>query len=362
MQVKPQPMEHDGQTFASVKEFAYHYGLNYQKVLYYRKRGKSPGEIIDACRFSNASKSSEAPKASSKRFMFEYDGVKYNSLNEAANALGFSPNQIYEIRKRKNLSPAAAIAYAVEKRKKEGKGPAWAAKKCVIDGKEYESQEAAARAYHVPIITVYSRMERDGISFEEALAGGRRASIYRPPVVSLLPNLRLMPITGALNQAVLEDISNSLVYYNCTVSHVRDIVSWMPALLVDGHTYLYFNGDAKGLEIVSELPFSIDDNALNLLNGAYVAVKLFKNPTGALFLFSFQQAKEEGQDIKSLLNAYFSFAAIREGLMRKFGEQDGVSTVQALPILTLGESGNGQQKKIAEDIPAGGHGNSDEMV
>lgn len=68
MQIKPQAIEHDGQTFASVKELAYHYGLNYQKVLYYRNRGKNPGEIIEACRFSNASKTSAHPKASSKRY------------------------------------------------------------------------------------------------------------------------------------------------------------------------------------------------------------------------------------------------------------------------------------------------------
>ena len=54
--VKPEPVEYDGRTFASIKEFVNFYGLNYSKVQYFRKLGKTPEEIVRECQFSTASK------------------------------------------------------------------------------------------------------------------------------------------------------------------------------------------------------------------------------------------------------------------------------------------------------------------
>lgn len=320
--INPQPITCEGHEFGSIKEFANHYGLNYAKVQHYRKLGKSPEEIVRECQFSAASKHSllGEPKDSGNRILCEYDGVKYSSLYEAATALGLSPSQVYDFRKRHHLSPSAAIEMAME-RQKGGKRTSAVAKKCIVNGVEYESREAAIKAYRIPRITVYSRMEREHISFEEALVRGHRESIYCPPTASLFPSLRLVPSKAPLQQPILEEMDASLWYYNIPVQHLRDMLTFLPVLFADNNTYLFFSHEARGLEIVSVLPFSLDLETINTLNAAYACSKLSYNATtGQLLLSGFQMAKETGQDIKPLLFAYFSVASILEQLMRRFGE------------------------------------------
>lgn len=330
---KPLSITCGGKEFSSIKEFANYYGLNYSKVQYYRKRGKTPEDIIESCKFSSASKSTALPKDSPKRFSCEYDGVQYASLYEAANALGLNPAQVYELRKRNNLSPSAAIEMAVERRTAKGKGASKRAQPCVIDGVEYESREAAILAYKLPRVTVYSRMEREGISFEEALSRGRKASVYCPPAMSLFPSLRLAQ-TSALNQPILEELSTSLDYYRRKVSAMRDMISLLPVLVVEEDIYLFFNHEAHGLEIVSTLPIQVDMETLNAINGAYANTKIFHNTiTGQITLSSFQAAKEEGQEIRPLLYAFFSYDAIRERLIRNFSASQADIAVPALAAM-----------------------------
>ena len=113
----------------------------------------------------------------------------------------------------------------------------------------------------------------------------------------------------------------SLRYYNIPVQHLRDMLTFLPVLFADNNTYLFFSHEARGLEIVSVLPFSLDLETINTLNAAYACSKLSYNATtGRLLLSGFQMAKETGQDIKPLLFAYFSVASILEQLMRRFGE------------------------------------------
>lgn len=314
------PVTCNGQEFSSFKEFTNYYGLHYTKAQYYRKQGKTPEEILEICKFTSHSKTTSDPKPSAKRYLCEYNGVQYGSLNEAACALGFSPSQIYELRRRNNLSPSAAIEMAMEQRLNKGAvQKSGNHKKCVIDGIEYESQEAALRAYKIPGITVYSRMEREGISFEEALIRGRKSNLHCPPVASLFPSLRLTACSDEQLQDTLKELVASLQYYQCKVQILRDLTSQLPVLLVNGENYVYFNQEAKGLEIISELPCTLDAETINLLNSAYVATKIFVMPqTGKIYLLSFQFAKEEAQNIKSLLHAYFTFVTTKENLRRSF--------------------------------------------
>lgn len=312
------PVTCKGQEFSSFKEFTNYYGLQYTKAQYYRKQGKTPEEILEICKFNSHSKTTSEPKASAKRYLCEYNGIKYGSLNEAACALGFSPSQIYELRRRNSLSPSAAIAMAMEQRLNKGEiQKSGNHKKCIIDGVEYESQEAALRAYKIPGITVYSRMEREGITFEEALVRGRKSNLYCPPVGSLFPSLRLVSSSDDQIPNTLKELVNSLKYYQCQIQVLRDFTSQLPVLLVNEENYIYFNHEAKGLEIISEISYSLDMEVINLLNSAYVATKIFVIPqTGKAYLSSFQIAKEESQEIKSLLYAYFTFATTKENLRR----------------------------------------------
>ena len=314
------PITCNGQEFSSFKEFANYYGLHYTKAQYYRKRGKTPEEILEICKFTSHSKTASNPKPSAKRYLCEYNGVQYGSLNEAACALGFSPSQIYELRRRNNVSPSAAIEMAMEQRLNKGEiRKSGNHKKCIIDGVEYESQEAALRAYKIPGITVYSRMEREGITFEEALVRGRKANLHCPPVGSLFSSLRLTANPEEQLPDTLKELKASLEYYQCKVKPLRDLTSQLPVLLVNDENYIYFNHEAKGIEIVSELPCALDLETINLLNSAYVATKIFAIPqTKKSYLMSFQIAKEEAQGVKALLYSYFSFTTTKESLQRSY--------------------------------------------
>lgn len=317
MSVHVQPIVCEGKEFPSIREFVNYYGLNYSKVQYYRKQGKSPKEIIEACQFSSASKSKTTHKTSSKRFTFEYNGIHYNSLYEAANTLGFPPAQLYELRKRHNLSPAAAIELAIKNREQKGVRPARHVRRCIIDGVEYESREAAIKAYGIPRITIYSRMEREGISFEEALSRGHKESIYRAPTTSLFSSLRPIPATRPFHQPTLEELETSLKHYKIKTQLMEDALTRLPILLADDSTFIFFNHDAHGLEIISILPLVLDPVMLNIVNGAYVNTKLYQNPmSGQYILSSFQAAKESCQEIKSVLHVYFAFVAIKNQLLK----------------------------------------------
>jgi len=319
--VKPEPVEYDGKTFASIKEFVNFYGLNYSKVQYYRKLGKTPEEIIRECQFTTASKQSllGGDAAGGNSIEVEYDGIPYKSIYEAATALGINPSQVYETRKRNKVSPTEAIRLVLE-RKGKGRKPSHRAIPCVVAGVEYESREAAIMAYHLPRITVYSRMERENISFEEALIRGRNAAVYCPPVKSLFPSLRLVPSNAPLQQPILEELEASLKYYVVPVSPLRDMTTFLPALCANDAAYLYFHHEARGLEITAPLPFPLDVETINSLNNAYVCTKLvYCKELEKVLLTGFQCAKENGQDIKPLLYAYFSFASVLDELSRRYG-------------------------------------------
>jgi len=325
---RPCPISYNGESYDTLKEFAAQNNLNYSKVLAYHRKGKSPEEIVELCQFSAASKASSPPKETSKRYLVEYNGVQYTSLYAAAEALGLAPSRLYDLRKKKNLSPAEAIEYALTHLAKAGKGDSPNANPCVVEGVTYPSREAAMQAYRIPRITVYSRMEREGISFEEALIRGRDSAVYRAPATTPFFNFHLIPAKNKMGQATMAELSRSLSYYRCDVKPMQDLISNTQILFVNDHSYVFYNKKARGVEIISELPTpagGADESLLNVLNGAFIVTKVFTHPmSGRLYLTAFQSAKEEGQEIKSLLNTWFSFSSIRDKLVRTFRGEEGI--------------------------------------
>ena len=179
------------------------------------------------------------------------------------------------------------------------------------------------QAYNIPRITVYSRMEREGISFEEALVRGRDSAVYRAPTSSLFFNLHLVQSNQVSAPPTLEELYRSLTYYHCKVNYMMDLLTSTPALFVDGHSYVFFNKEARGVEIISELPFAVDNDTMNVINGTFVTIKAFSHQlSGKPYVATFQSAKEELQEIKSLLNTWFSYASVRDKLIRTFGKQE----------------------------------------
>lgn len=307
----------EGKEFRSIKDFVNYYGLHYPKAQRYLQQGKTPEEVLVACGLTSRSKTETEKKEGKKRYFCEYNGVKYKSLYEAACALGLQPSQLYEYRSRNHLSPSAALEQMMEKKGRvKRKSPV--SKKCVVDGVEYESQEAAILAYHIPRITIYSRMQREGITFEEALSKGRKVSLYRKPMEMVFPSLHFTAAQDNSQQpAMLHDLETALHYYNYSVETVHDPKQGTPALLIDGHTYIYLNLEAKSMEVASEIPFSVSLEKINSLNRKYAATKLFLDTSSRkLYLSMFQVVKEQAQDIKTLLNTYLTYATIRETLVR----------------------------------------------
>ncbi|WP_289026660.1 hypothetical protein [uncultured Flavonifractor sp.] len=317
-------IEYEGKAYPSFKAFADAYELNYPKASACYREGKTLEEIIQRCQFSSASKAKKAPPETSKRMYVEYNGVRYTSLYAAADALGIHPSRVYAVRERKGCTPEQAIAYVLEHSIPAGSGKQMPqAAPCVVEGVEYPSQEAALAAYRMKRITVYSRMRREGISFEEAIVRGRNSATYRKPVPSLFQGLYLIPSERELKEPeILADLSRSLAYYHSKVQVMADVATDTYALLVDGATFLGYNKAARGVEMLTELPFRLEPGMVDRLNEAYVAVKLFESRShGCLVLGAFQSAMEEGQRIEPLLNAWFSYTSIRDSLLHRFAPE-----------------------------------------
>lgn len=323
---QPCPITYQGVTYPTLKEFANAQNLNYSKVLSHHRKGESAEEIVEHCQFSASSKRDGTPPETPKRCPVEYNGVQYASLYAAASALGLSPNCLYDLRK-KGMGPAESIDYALANLSKAGEGGSGHSNPCEIEGVFYPSQEAALNAYNLTRITVYSRMQREGISFEEAVIRGRNSSVYREPTPSMFFSFHLVPVKTEPTQTILVDLSRSLTYYRYKVEYMRDLLSGTQVLCVKDSSYVFFNKDARGLEIISPLPFSVDPDTMNVLNGAFAVTKLFQT-SGVLYLASFQSAKEEAQNIKTLLNTWFSFSCIRDKLCKIFAaaEEDQEKT------------------------------------
>lgn len=318
MKSKAYPVTFRGQKYKSLKAFAASLNLKYSNVVRYYQQGKDLEDIVVRCQYTTASKAQGEPKETAKRYPVEYEGVKYPSLYAAAESLNIPLAYLYDLRRRRGMSATEAIKHALEHPPRTISGQSPRAKPCVVEGITYPSQEAAIQAYHMSRITVYSRMEREGISFEEALVRGRNSAVYRPPTASLFPELQLVPAKGGeISLPILAELSRSLEYYRYQVQTMANLKTGIPALCVNGHSYIYFNHAARGLEIISELPIDVDRETLWELNAAYVAVKLFTSGK-TIYLSAFQSAKEEGQEIKSLLNTWFSYLSIRDSLIRRF--------------------------------------------
>lgn len=356
-----QEIVYEGQTFSNYKEFSNHFGLNYSKVIYYKNRGKSPKEILELCKFKvpiqdakpvKEIKKTETEEVKRKKYKCEYDGVEYESIYEAANALNFNPSQAYDIVRKKKLSPSEAVAEMVSKQKKGQQVRKTVAKETIVDGVAYSSRQAALRAYNMKAITVYSRMEREGISFEEAVLRTVRAGIHCPPVLTMFPSLRLRKYDGGINHALLKNLTLSFDYYVRPWTCYRDIVSRKSVLCVDDDNYLFYNEGASGLEFITHLPFSVDSETLNLLNSSYVNTKLYTEKDGKLVLSGFQMAKEDGQNAKAMVHAYFAFNAIKELLIKEFSDEEVVVEVTE----------DGATKAENEAIPAGSQNTGADLV
>lgn len=150
--------EYNGVTYTSLRQFYVENKLvNYNKVSEAWNNGATPEDLIKE--FSQRKRRAYN--------MISFHGKLYYSFSEAATDIGSSPAYAFIVRKKLNLSDEETLEYLSSRiNARVGNGRK---KKVVVDGVEYESEKAAARAYNLSTATINSRMRRDGLTFEEAV-------------------------------------------------------------------------------------------------------------------------------------------------------------------------------------------------
>jgi hypothetical protein len=182
------PVTAQNRNFESITEFCQEFGLKYSSVNAQLRKGYTGDEILEKAgtlpmgtRYSDTHSSAQ---------QCSYNGVEYPSLVVAADSLGIPMDKVIAIKKEENLPINTAIARIMEEQLSviEPNSSKIKAKKHVgeisIDGVIYKNMQEALLAYGMPYITVKSRMEREGISFEEALCRGKKERRHITPYLS----------------------------------------------------------------------------------------------------------------------------------------------------------------------------------
>lgn len=201
-------VEAEQKRYTSIAEFCNYYGLRYTSVQYYLRKGKSGDEILDI--LQNSSISRRYNKAPGRAVCVKIGDDVFQSASEAAMAYGVSVHQIEAAMEDGTVTPAI---FGEEVGENSDQLPRKRIK-CVIAGIPYPSRAAAARAYGIPMVTVRSRMAREGISFEEAL---RRGHIERHRIVAEHTKWsaeNLEPYKGDIEKKKLTDDILSLLEQN----------------------------------------------------------------------------------------------------------------------------------------------------
>lgn len=154
------PVVAEGHTFPSILQFCAYYGLKYPSVVRRIKKGEDGDTILKTLMSVSAMKRAATTPC-------VVNGVEYPSMTAAAEALNVPVWRVYAVKNSSTVSPSEAVQRAVDMidLPDEYSGRP----KCVVAGKEYPSQRAAVEAYGTKLSTVTTRMQRYGISFEEAV-------------------------------------------------------------------------------------------------------------------------------------------------------------------------------------------------
>lgn len=196
-----------GETFESITAFCNAYDLKYATTSLQLRKGISPEEIV--ANRGTLPTTTRYRSDSRAAIPCSYDEVNYPSISVAAEALGIPPHRISTCMKTRKCSVNDAIRYLMEdKEVLIDIDTAGRREPCVVEGVLYPSRAAACQAYGVKYISVYSRMRRNNISFEEALASGGIARRNARAMVSVWDELSLKAFTPAEKDNVLIQLAD----------------------------------------------------------------------------------------------------------------------------------------------------------
>lgn len=251
------------------------------------------------------------------------DGVTFTSAEELGTYLNMSPNTLLAMLRRgdpiqtivernKVLWPMAG------RRARQTTSQVGSAhsRPCQVGGRVFASQAEAARAYAMPIQTIYSRMRRQGLTFSEAILRGYREERMLDPIPELYDRCHkaLLPCP-ALDSPSLEDLHQVLTAagFSCKPQHTEDgeyqvIQSdfeildgqWMPLWLI------YLPG-REFLELMTpDLGPAPDTECLDTLNHQTANVK-FWTEDGRLFASTGDHFRRSGEGTKRSLTLAYRF-------------------------------------------------------
>lgn len=211
------------QKYESITAFCNAYGLKYPATSVLLRKGVEPETIIaNAGSLPTTTRYKPGAKTA---IPCSYNGVDYPSITAAADALGIPSHRIPACMKARKCSASEAIKYLMEEADEYARRPVediGAKRPCTINGVLYSSQAAACKAYGVRAITVYSRMSREGISFEEALASGGVARKHVKPMIELWEKISLSPFTPTEDGNILLQIADALTKTGLEVNCLYD--------------------------------------------------------------------------------------------------------------------------------------------
>lgn len=164
----------NGIEFSSATKFCNHFGLQYPAVRHHLQEGKTGDEILKILRQNSICRRYSTSPGRGRSVII--DDVEYKSITEASAATGLSTAEINK------------MLHSDLPKSTGRKVP------CTIGGVTYPTREAAAKAYGLPIQTIWARVKRRGISFEEALEIGRKFQNQMFPEKSKWGTLTLSPI------------------------------------------------------------------------------------------------------------------------------------------------------------------------
>lgn len=221
----------NGETFESVTAFCNAYGLKYPSVSVQLRKGVPPETIIEKY---GTLPTTQRYKANARTATpCSYDGVDYPSVSAAADALGIPGHTIPLCMQTKGLSVNEAIKYIMESGEYQTSGGGLGQRMpCVVEGVLYPSRSAACQAYGVKYISVASRMSRNGMTFEEALASGGVARRHIQPMASIWDGLQLSGFVPVDDKDPLFQMGNIFSKICLTPTYLFDSAKGIAALKI----------------------------------------------------------------------------------------------------------------------------------
>lgn len=322
---------YEDRVFDSIIAFCEAYGCRVSTTQKKFVRGIPPSQVI---RDNQLYKRNERKPIQHKRqYPCTFGNETYSSLAEAASALGIPLYWLYNFKKKHNYSAQTALELAVDEYPKVKRTTSHKNGRCLpckIDGTTYPSRASACKAYDMPAITVYSRMEREGISFEEALARGNKDRKHIIPIPVKFNKLHLIKhdITELNPELSIVSLYNMLQRYKylpefykaATGEFVLKIDETFSPIQRPYNMYIVFpSSDTKSrvpVEIVvpklityhnDEMPYSPSFfQRLNELNLKYINLKLvYDPPSRTVSAIWAQTIKQSHGQIADMLQTIF---------------------------------------------------------